>query len=92
MGTKVEGAESPERAKQLAVKDFVMHVINIIQERGVEASVSMGFSDDDPHNVKSIISFLDAELAKEFPDVKFVVYDTSDPQAEKARKIVIRGK
>lgn len=92
MGHRVSGAEHPERAKQFAVKDFVTHVINILRERGVEASVSMGFSDDDPQNVRSIIDFLDRELAREFPDVKFVVYDTSEGDAENTRKIIIRGK
>ncbi len=92
MGRAVSGAESPEQAKQFAVKDFVTHVINIVQQRGVEASVSIGFSDDDPHNVHAIIDFLNEELARQFPDVKFVVYDTSDPEHQSARKIVIRGK
>jgi hypothetical protein len=92
MGTRITGAESPERAKQFAVKDFVTHVINIIRERGVEASISMGFSDDDPHNVTAIIDFLNDELARAFPGVKFVVYDTSDPDDTQGRKIVVRGK
>lgn len=92
MGARLTGAESPERAKQFAVKDFVTHVINIIRERGVEASISMGFSDDDPHNVTAIIDFLNDELARAFSGVKFVVYDTSDPDNAKGRKIVVRGK
>ncbi len=92
MGRSVSGAESPETAKQFAVKDFVTHVINIIRERGVEASISMGFSDDDPHNVHAVMDYLNEELARQFPDVKFVVYDTSDPANQSMHKVIIRGK
>lgn len=92
MGRSISGAESPENAKQFAVKDFVTHVINIIRERGVEASISIGFSDDDPHNVTAVVDYLNEELARQFPDVKFVVYDTSDPKKKSSHKVVIRGK
>ncbi len=92
MGQSLSGAESPERAKQFAVKDFVTHIINIIRQRGVEASISVGFSDDDPHNVAAVIDYLNSELAAAFPDVRFVVYDTSNPEQGTAHKIVIRGK
>ncbi len=92
MGRASRGAESPESAKQFAVKDFVTHVINIIRERGVDASISMGFSDDDPHNVHAVIDYLNEELAREFPDVKFVVYDTSDSEDQSIHKVVVRGK
>ncbi len=92
MGRSVQGAESPEHAKQFAVQDFVTHVVNIIRERGVEASVSIGFSDDDPHNVNAVVDYLNEALARQFPDVKFVVYDTSDPEHELWHKVVIRGK
>jgi hypothetical protein len=92
MGQTLSGAESPEKAKQFAVQDFVTHVISLIEEKGVQASISVGFSDDDPHNVQAIEAFLEDELARQFPDVKFVVYDTSDPEARGVRKVVIRGK
>lgn len=92
MGRQMGGSESPEQAKQVAIRDFVHHVIGLLHERGVDASISMGFSDDDPHNVDAIEGFLDEELAREFPDIKFVVYDTSDPSVPNGRKIVIRGK
>ena len=92
MGLSLAGSESPEEAKQMAIRDFVHHVIGIISDRGIEAPISMGFSDDDPHNVLAIEDFLEKELAREFPDIKFVVYDTSDPDHPEGRKIVIRGK
>lgn len=92
MGRTPSSAESPEEAKQFAVQDFVTHVINMIRARGVEASISMGFSDDDSHNVAAVTDYLNQELARQFPDVKFVVYDTSDPSNTNKRKVVIRGK
>ncbi len=92
MGRTPSSAESPEEAKQFAVQDFVKHVINMIRARGVEASISMGFSDDDPHNVAAVTDYLNQELARQFPDVKFVVYNTADPANIKQRKVVIRGK
>lgn len=92
MGRSLTGAESPEEAKQFAVQDFVTHVINMIRAHGVEASISMGFSDDDPRNVTAITDYLNAELSRQFPDVKFVVYNTADPADETQRKVVIRGK
>lgn len=92
MGRSVKGAESPENAKQFAVRDFVTHVINIIRERGVETSISMGFSDDDPQNVNAVMEYLNEELARQFPDIKFVIYDTSDPERKSSHKVVIRGK
>jgi len=92
MGRATVGSESPEEAKQFAIQDFVRHVIHLIRARGVDASISMGFSDDDPHNVQAALTYLDQELAAEFPDVKFVVYDTSDPEHPTGRKVIIRGK
>lgn len=92
MGRIPSGAESPENAKQFAVKDFVTYILRLIGERGVNASISIGFSDDDPQNVEAIVRYLDEELSSAFPDVRFVVYDTSDPASEKGRKIVVRGK
>jgi len=89
MGSRTSGSESPEHAKQLAIKDFVQHVISLIRGGGVRDSVSIGFSDDDRKNVEAIQEFINAELRKEFPHVKFVVYDTSDPERPKGHKIVI---
>lgn len=92
IGREAGGSESPEYGKQMAVREFVLHIIQLIRSRGVEASISMGFSDDDPRNIETIEDYLEEELAKEFPDVKFVVYDTSDPKNPEGRKVVIRGK
>ncbi|MGA1194464.1 MAG: hypothetical protein ACO398_03385 [Kiritimatiellia bacterium] len=92
MGRKTKGSESPEEAKQIAIKDFVRHVIAMM--RGGVArgdSVSIGFSDDDQKNVEAVRAFINAELKKEFPHIKFVVYDTSDPTRHNGHKMVISG-
>ena len=40
--------------------------------------LSVGFSDDDLGNINAIIPFIKEVLQIEFPDVEFVVYDTSE--------------
>ena len=40
--------------------------------------LSVGFSDDDLGNINAIIPFIKEVLQLEFPDVDFVVYDTSE--------------
>lgn len=92
MGRKSKGSESPEEAKQLAIKDFVRHVIAMMRGGVAKGdSVSIGFSDDDQKNVEAVRAFINAELKKEFPHIKFVVYDTSDPARPNGHKMVIAG-
>jgi hypothetical protein len=38
----------------------------------------VGFSDDDLGNINSIIPFIKEVLQAEFPEVDFIVYDTSE--------------
>ncbi len=92
VGANVEsGAESPALAKQLAIRDFLNHIKALIRGRGIEAPISVGFSDDDAHNVHAVRRFIEDELSMEFPDIRFVLYDTSDPGVPRGRKSVIRG-
>lgn len=48
--------------------------------------ISLGFSDDDKRNVKAAEEFLQNELSRMYPEVQFVIYDTSEGGK---RKIVI---
>jgi hypothetical protein len=89
MNIRWSGSESPERAKQLAIRRFVAHVMTLVRGRRSRAAISVGFSDDDRRNVRAAETFLRSELAREFPGVRFVVYDTSAGRGA-ARKIVIR--
>lgn len=90
MGRKLGGSESPEEAKQFAIREFVQHAIGLIGGRRRHEPISIGFSDDDRRNIEAVEGFLRTELAREFPGVRFAVYDTSDPRRAHGRKIVIK--
>lgn len=83
--------ESSETRKQFAIHDFLDHIFRIIDRIGGTKPVSVGFSDDDPVNVHAAATFIRDELAAKFPAVKFVVYDTSDPDIENGHKITVAG-
>jgi hypothetical protein len=92
MGGAAKGAA--ETAKQFAVRDFVEHVIKMVSRAGDDAwrnPVSVGFSDDDPGNVMAVEKYVRNELARQFPGIKFCVYDTSDPSLNNGRKLVVSG-
>lgn len=85
----------PEKRKQFAISDFVEHVIRIVEHSirtgGTWRPVSVGFSDDDQGNIKLVQDYVLDALTKRFPDVKFCIYDTSDPSFEKGRKVTVSG-
>ena len=85
-------AARPELAKEFAIRDFVEHVFHMLRRSGrLNRSVSIGFSDDDIGNVKTVSSFIKEELSKRFEGIKFVVYDTSDRSLSKGRKVCVSG-
>ena len=85
-------AARPELAKEFAIRDFVEHVFHMLRRSGrLNRSVSIGFSDDDIGNVKTVSSYIKAELSKRFDGIKFVVYDTSDRSLAKGRKVCVSG-
>ena len=51
--------------------------------------ISVGFSDDDLGNIKAVEEIIREELYKKFPDINFVIYDTSDPKNIKKKRIFI---
>ena len=82
----------PELAKEFAIRDFVEHVFHMLRRSGrLDRSVSIGFSDDDVGNVKSVSKFISSELSRRFEGFKFVVYDTSDRTLSKGRKVCVSG-
>lgn len=88
------GQASAENAKQFAIRDFVEHVIKILSRTGADSlkrPISVGFSDDDLGNVAAVERYIQEELAKRFPGIKFCVYDTSDPKLTDGRKVVVSG-
>ena len=85
-------AAKPELAKEFAIRDFVEHIFHMLRRGGcLNRSVSIGFSDDDKGNVKTVSSFIREELSKRFDGIKFVVYDTSDRSLAKGRKVCVSG-
>ena len=85
-------AARPELAKEFAIRDFVEHVFHMLRRSGsLNRSVSIGFSDDDVGNVKSVSRYIKSELSKRFEGIKFVVYDTSDRSLAKGRKVCVSG-
>ena len=75
------GAANPEHAKKVAIEHFtekVLHNVKKLMDQGVYTKVSVGFSDDDVRNVNASKSFLEDELKHIYPDIHFVVYDTSE--------------
>lgn len=84
-------ADNAEEGKQFAIKDFVQHVVTITRRIGVTKPISVGFSDDDPGNLAAVENYIRRELTREFPGIKFVVYDTSDPDVPSGRKVVVSG-
>lgn len=84
-GTDFGSALNPEENKKIAFRDYVKKVI-----KGAEQMVdshynrlSIGFSDDDLGNINAMVEFIKDELQDEFPDTKFIVYDTSQGVKEK---------
>lgn len=84
-------AVNTEDGKQFAIRDFVHYVVSILRKCGVHKPISVGFSDDDERNARSVEAYIRAELGQEFPSMKFVVYYTSDPDVPSGRKVEVRG-
>lgn len=81
-----------EDRKRFAIHDFIEHLVNILDRTGMAAlrrPISIGFSDDDTHNVQAVQQYIEEVLVRRFPTVKFCVYDTSDGQG--AHKLTISG-
>lgn len=72
-------ADRPELGKKIALKDYVDKVVDGVKKlSGSEyTKLSIGFSDDDRKNISTVISYIRDELSVEYPDIIFVVYDTS---------------
>jgi hypothetical protein len=75
------GAANPEHAKKVAIEHFTQKVIRNVKklmDSGHYTKVSVGFSDDDLRNVRASEEFIENELRHMYPEVHFVVYDTSE--------------
>jgi hypothetical protein len=75
------GAANPEHAKKVAIEHFTKKVLTNVKklvDSGYYKKVSIGFSDDDKRNVQASEEFLQNELSQMYPNLHFVVYDTSE--------------
>ena len=75
------GASNPEHSKKVAIAHFVEKVFRNVEkliQSGEYTKVSFGFSDDDVRNVKATVELLEDELSKMYPEIHFVIYDTSE--------------
>ena len=79
-GLEAGSAANPEENKKIALRDYVTKIVTKAKEmvNTKYSKLSIGFSDDDLGNVNAIIPFIEEVLQVEFPEVDFVVYDTSD--------------
>ena len=85
-------ASRPELAKEFAIRDFVEHIFHMLRRsNSLSRPVSIGFSDDDKGNVKCVSDYIKRELSRRFDGIKFVVYDTSDQELSKGRKVCVSG-
>lgn len=94
MRTAADQFPDAECGKSFAVGDFVDHVVRLIGKSAtpeITKPISVGFSDDDPGNVRAIERYIRNELTRKFPGIKFCIYDTSDPSLTNGRKVVVAG-
>jgi hypothetical protein len=91
-GLLVSGT-SPEEGKKIAFKSFVDRVvqqISTIKDNESFGGISVGFSDDDLGNVEVVEELIKVELKNLYPEIDFIVYDTSDPKDTKKKRIIIK--
>ena len=79
-GLEGGSAANPEENKKIALRDYVTKIVAKAGEMvNTEYNkLSVGFSDDDLGNINAIVPFIKNVLQSEFPEVDFVVYDTSE--------------
>ncbi len=91
-GLDISGT-NPEEGKKIAFKSFVERVveqISKIKDNEDFEGISVGFSDDDEGNVEVVEDLIRDELKSLYPDINFIVYDTSDPKDTKKKRIIIK--
>ena len=79
-GLEGGSAANPEENKKIALRDYVTKIVAKTSEmvNTKYNKLSVGFSDDDLGNINAIVPFIKEVLQVKFPDVDFVVYDTSE--------------
>jgi len=91
MKGKIPDPQQSEVGKQYAIRDVIEHLFSIVEKDNIKKPMSVGFSDDDPANIRAVEDYIRHQLAQRFPSVRFVVYDTSDPTLPAGRKTTVSG-
>ena len=84
---------NPEEGKKIAFEDFVDRVVDTVssyQDNDEFEGISIGFSDDDISNVEVVEKLIEEKLKQKYPDINFLVYDTSDPDNPKKKRMIIK--
>lgn len=93
--SRIAGANkfNGEIAKEFAIRDFIEHIIHTLRRTGGTGGrqIAIGFSDDDSSNVRAVSDFIREELSSQYSNLKFVIYDTSDPSLANGRKVTVSG-
>ena len=87
------GSTNPEEGKKIAFEDFVDRVVDRVssyQDTDDFEGISIGFSDDDISNIEVVEKLIEEKLKQKYPDIKFLVYDTSDPDNPKKKRMIIK--
>jgi hypothetical protein len=88
----VGDASNPEHQKMMSLERFVQRVVSDagnLKSHPKFTGFSVGFSDDDLGNIRAAEEFIRKDLIKKYPDVKFLVYDSSDPNNPKKNRIYL---
>jgi hypothetical protein len=91
-GLDIDSA-NPEEGKRIAFEDFVDRVVDQVssyQDNEEFEGISIGFSDDDISNIEIVEKLIEEKLKQKYPEIRFLVYDTSDPQNPKKKRIIIK--
>ncbi len=84
---------NPGEGKKIAFEDFVDRVVekeSFYEDNDKFEGISIGFSDDDISNVEVVEKLIEEKLKQKYPEITFLVYDTSDPQNPKKKRIIIK--
>ena len=78
-------ADKPELGKKIALSDYIEKIVTnakfLLNKK--YKKLSIGFSDDDKENIEAIKSLIQDDLLDLYPDINFVIYDTSEGNKNK---------
>lgn len=79
-GAEKDGEINIELRKVLSLDRYIERKTTSNDEFELDGKFSIGFSDDDSKNIVTIKDFIEKALKPKYPQIHFVVYDTSNPE------------